>query len=185
VDAVQKVIAMSKAVTIRALGVAETQDYRAIRLAALRHAPEAFGSVHDIEALKSTAQHSERLISSVVFGAYDGNSIVGMIGLKQEDGPKDRHKAFMWGFYVDPVYRNDGVGAAMLAALLATARDLVEQVTLAVVRDSTAAIALYERFGFTRYGIEPRALKTDAGYADEVLMVRFLMEENQSPVAHE
>ncbi|MCL6470330.1 MAG: GNAT family N-acetyltransferase, partial [Ralstonia sp.] len=37
-----------------------------------------------------------------------------------------------------------------------------------------AALALYERCGFETYGVEPRALKSTTGYADEVLMVRFL-----------
>ncbi len=49
----------------------------------------------------------------------------------------------------------------------------MEQVTLTAVQGS-AAIPLYERFGFTRYGLEPRALKSPAGYADAVLMVLFL-----------
>lgn len=47
---------------------------------------------------------------------------------------------------------------------------MVEQLTLAVVRQNHAAIALYQQAGFVTYGIEPRALKTEAGYADEVLM---------------
>jgi hypothetical protein len=33
---------------------------------------------------------------------------------------------------------------------------------------------LYAQCGFTAYGVEPRALKSAQGYADEVLMVRFL-----------
>ena len=43
-----------------------------------------------------------------------------------------------------------------------------------MVENQVAAIALYERFGFRRYGVEPRALKSAAGYANEVLMVLFL-----------
>jgi ribosomal protein S18 acetylase RimI-like enzyme len=42
------------------------------------------------------------------------------------------------------------------------------------VRENESAQSLYERFGFTAYGIEPNALKTPSGYSDEILMVKFL-----------
>lgn len=44
---------------------------------------------------------------------------------------------------------------------------------LSVVAENTAAIALYECFGFVPYGVEPRALKTQDGCSDEVLMILF------------
>jgi ribosomal protein S18 acetylase RimI-like enzyme len=165
---------MRKPVVVRRLGIADAEDYRAIRLSALKTAPEAFGSVHALEAPRPIEMHAERLTSSLVLGAYDNETIVGMIGFKQEGGPKDAHKGFLWGFYVEPESRKQGVGAALVAAVLQAARAVVEQVTLTVVEENSAAIALYERFGFMRYGLEPRALKTEAGYSNEVLMVLFL-----------
>jgi len=152
----------------------DAHDYRSIRLEALLDAPEAFGSVHAVEVDRPLAHFAERLISSVVFAAYVGTQIVGMIGLKQEEGPKDFHKAFVWGFYVRPECRKHGVGRALIAALVDAANDIVEQLTLTVVRQNTSAIALYEACGFVTYGIEPRSLKEAAGYSDEVMMVRFL-----------
>jgi ribosomal protein S18 acetylase RimI-like enzyme len=140
----------------------------------LKTAPDAFGSVHAIEASKTIEQHAERLTASLVFGAYDSERIVGMVGLKSEEGPRNSHKGFMWGFYVEPEFRKHGIGSALMSALLSAARSVVEQVTLSVTAENATAIALYERFGFRRYGIEPRALKTPAGYSDEILMVLFL-----------
>jgi ribosomal protein S18 acetylase RimI-like enzyme len=156
------------------MGLPDVKDYRTIRLSALKTAPEAFGSVHATEASKPIEWYAERLTSSLVFGAYDDEQIVGMVGLKPENGPKDAHKAFMWGFYVEPECRKNGIGSALISALLKAAHGIVEQVTLAVVTQNAAAIALYEHFGFKKYGVEPRALKTPAGYSDEVLMVLFL-----------
>jgi hypothetical protein len=63
------------------------------------------------------------------------------------------------------------VGFRRAARTTAAARDLVEQVMLSVVEANETAIAMYERFGFHRYGTEPRALKSAAGYANQVLMV--------------
>jgi ribosomal protein S18 acetylase RimI-like enzyme len=162
--------------TIRRLDPSDAEDYRAIRLKALQTAPEAFGSVYAAEAARPTADFAERLASSAVFGAYRDGRIVGMAGFKQETGPRDSHKGFVWGFFVEPEARGQGVGAALMNALIAHARDIVEQLTLAVVSSNAGAIALYESFGFRSYGVEPRALKSPDGYADEVLMVRFLAE---------
>jgi ribosomal protein S18 acetylase RimI-like enzyme len=62
----------------------------------------------------------------------------------------------------------------LLNALLAHASGLVDQVRLGVVDSNLAAIRFYEKQGFEVYGREVPALKTAEGYADEVLMVRFL-----------
>ena len=77
------------------------------------------------------------------------------------------------GPYVQPGLRRQGVAAALLEAPLRCAGELVEQLTLSVVKDNTAALTQYRKLGFEVYGIEPRPLKSSAGYADEVLMVRF------------
>lgn len=165
---------MTPSVIIRRLDPADAEDYRAIRLKALLTAPEAFGSVHAVEAARPPADFAERLASSAVFGAYRDGRIVGMAGFKRETGPRDSHKAFVWGFFVEAEARGQGVGAALMDALIAHAENVVEQLILAVVSSNAGAVALYESFGFRSYGVEPRALKGPDGYADEVLMVRFL-----------
>ena len=62
----------------------------------------------------------------------------------------------------------------MLDALIQHAFGIVEQLRLGVVDTNEAAIRLYQKHGFEIYGTEMRALKTEAGYSNEVLMVRFL-----------
>jgi ribosomal protein S18 acetylase RimI-like enzyme len=160
-------------VEIRRLGPTDADDYRSIRLAALRGDPGAFGSTYEAEVQRPADHFVQRLTSSVVFGAYVDGVIVGMAGYKREEGVRDRHKAFVWGTYVQPRRRRQGVAAALLEAVLRCADGEVEQLTLTVVKDNPEALALYRRLGFEVYGIEPRALKSPAGYADEVLMVRF------------
>jgi ribosomal protein S18 acetylase RimI-like enzyme len=165
-------------ITIRRLGAADAADYRSIRLAALKGAPEAFGSTYEAEAARPLAHFIERVTTCPVFGAYQGphghNVIVGMVGYKREEGLRDRHKAFVWGTYVEPAARRRGVARALMEALLQDARREVEQLTLSVVHDNEAARTLYRTLGFEAYGVEPRALKSAAGYADELLMVCFL-----------
>jgi ribosomal protein S18 acetylase RimI-like enzyme len=161
-------------VSVRRLGLPDVQDYRAIRLSALDMEASSFSSTYAAEAAMPIEGHAERLGSSIVFGAYDADRIVGMIGFRREARVRNAHKGFVWGFFVAPSYRQLGVGAALMAALIDAARSCVEQVLLSVVAGNAAATAFYERFGFQRYGVEPRALRSDDGYADEALMVLFL-----------
>lgn len=161
---------MTDSFRIARLRPSDAEAFRTIRLAALKTTPEAFGSTYEIEAARPVSAFADGLSASVVFGAFVDQRIVGMAGLKQEAGPKVSHKAVIWGFYVEPDWQGRGAGSALLAALIEMARDVVEQLTLTVVEGNDAAIALYTKFGFAAYGVEPRALKTSAGYINEVLM---------------
>jgi len=159
---------------IRRLASDEALTYRQIRLAGLKESPSAFGSTHAVEAERPLEAFVERLSTSVVFAAEVAGEVLGMAGFKRETGAKDRHKGFVWGMYVDPVARGHGVGAALLKAVIDHAETEFEHLTLAVTKGNAPAIALYERFGFVTYGVEPRALKGPDGYDDEVLMALFL-----------
>jgi ribosomal protein S18 acetylase RimI-like enzyme len=160
---------------IRRLGSADAGDYRAIRLAALQGDAAAFGSTYAAEAGRGLSEFAQRLETSSVYGAYADGRIIGIAGFKPYEGARERHKAFVWGTYVRPDERRRGAAHALMEAVLEGARGAVEQLTLAVVSENAAAVALYRGLGFQVYGTEPRALKGDDGYADEILMVRFLL----------
>ena len=162
---------------IRLLQPADAEDYRTIRLAALQTAPDAFGSLHAVEATRPMSAFTERLQNTMVFAAYRDGRIVGMAGFARESGLKDRHKGFIWGMFVQPEVQGQGVGKALLQALLSAAAEVVEQVKLTVVADNAAAIALYRKLGFETYGLEQRALKTANRYFDEMLMVNIFHQQ--------
>jgi ribosomal protein S18 acetylase RimI-like enzyme len=160
---------------IHNLTPADAADFRAIRLAALMHAPDAFGSTYEAEADRPMSAWAERLAAPGAFGAYVDGRLVGMARFVQDAGSdKERHKGSVYGMYVAPQAWGQGIGSALLEALLAHAAGVVEQIRLGVVATNASAIRLYERHGFEIYGKEMHSLKTAAGYADEVLMVRFL-----------
>lgn len=63
-----------------------------------------------------------------------------------------------------------GVGKRLLSEILAHSRTSCEEVSLTVVAGNEAARHLYAAAGLMEYGCEPRAIKIDAEYFDELLM---------------
>lgn len=94
----------------------------------------------------------------------------------REPRPSTRHKATLWGLYVDPNHRRQGVGKELLTELLRHAESMpgLEQIRLVVTADNAAAIALFERFGFRAYGMEERARLVNGTYYDQIYVCRFL-----------
>lgn len=166
--------------SIRRLGPDDLVDYRHIRLTALVTSPEAFSSTYDAEAARPDVEHIERLVTSSVFGAYVDGRIVGMLGCRCQSSARETHKAFLWGFYVEPSHRRSGLAGLLVEASLTTVPAGVEQILLTVVATNRPAISLYERIGFKTYGTEPRSLKSSGIYSDEHLMVLFLS-DRRSP----
>jgi len=95
-----------------------------------------------------------------------------MAGIDRFANAKERHKAQLFGMYVDARARSGGVGRALLAAAVTHALDWpgIERITLTVTDGNDGAVRLYERAGFRRYAVEPRAIKIDARYYDKLHM---------------
>lgn len=106
-------------------------------------------------------------------GAFEEESLVGMVGFFRENGLKGQHKGYIISMYTAPEQRGRGVGKALVAEAIVQARAIpgIEQLHLAVVTTNTAARQLYQSLGFEVYGLEPRALKQGEQYWDEELMV--------------
>jgi len=81
---------------------------------------------------------------------------------------------------VTPDQRRKGLGRMILSLALDCARIRgAEQFFLEVAADNTAAIALYQRAGFTRSGLRPRYYRSPDGHRiDALLMVLPLRASN-------
>jgi len=161
-------------IAIKILQADDVEQYREVRLDALSRSSEAFGATYEEEAerdIEATRSRLQSLPHQFVLGAYDQEQLIGVVGFKQEQGFKFRHKGFIWGMYVKPEYRSQGVGRQLLheAIRLAGLIEGLEQINLSVVTSNNAK-ALYESFGFTSYGLERKAMKQNGTYYDEELM---------------
>lgn len=169
---------------IRKLRKADAEAFWNIRLRALRDSPESFGASYEEileRGIAGVAQGLRKRHSTpddVTFGAFEGTTLVGIAGFRQEEEAKKRHKGVIWGMYVPQELRGKGIGKALLQAAIAYAKTLpgLEQINLSVVLTSKEARHLFISLGFETYGLERRALKLQDRYFDQELMVLRLTE---------
>lgn len=128
---------------------------RVLRLAALRDAPDAFGSTYAEEAARPEAVWRERFLSAVssdqhclLFAAPEGRPC-GVVWCKQTT----QAYADLYQMWVAPEARGQGYGRQLLHAAADWARAQgVRQMRLSVSGGNHAARALYHAFGFRPSG---------------------------------
>ena len=129
-----------------------------------------------LEAMRNGLAGSESSALNFEVGAFAGEKLVGEFGVAQvRPHLKYRHRAGM-GISVLKDYWGCGLGSYLMQlAIDQTRANGFEQLELGVFSDNTRAIHLYEKVGFERYGIQPRAFKLkDGTYRDEIIMVKML-----------
>ena len=167
--------------TIRELRDADAESYVVFRRQGLLEAPLAFGASPEDDLAASPEAVRERLRQGpewVILGAFQ-DGLVGVVGLMCDRRVKASHKAHVWGMYVAPSHRGQGVGAGLLQAALRHARTLpgVSSVHLAVTSAAAPAQRVYERAGFEVWGTEPDALRHDGRAVVEYHMALLLGKE--------
>lgn len=157
--------------SMRRLRAPDAQAYHLVRLEGFTRHPREFRVAPEDEQALQPATVARRLEGSFVAGAWQGDELVGIAGITRFEGAKLCHRALLWGMYVRPAARGGGIGDALMRFLVAEARAQgIEQVILTVAAENPGARRLYERWGFSVYGTEPRAIKLADGYMDELLM---------------
>ena len=151
-----------------------------LRLQALESAPEAFGESAEEHRQTSLEAFSDRLRNdgdeNFVIGAFAGPELVGMVGFYRELRLKRRHTGGIWGMFVAPSCRGQGVGAALLQEALTRAKAIpgLRSIHLSVTASQPAARRLYESAGFRSYGTKAEALMVGDRYIDEEhMLLRF------------
>lgn len=161
---------------IRKLCPEDTTALVALRREALDNDPLAFGaSPADDKGLSIVFVRSALadVDEQAVFGHFDAPKLTGMVGVIRASAAKRRHRALVWGMYVAPHVRTQGIGRRLLDAVIEHARTWpqVEQLHLSVSDSAVAARRLYETAGFRSWGRERRALQWAGRVVDEFHLV--------------
>lgn len=170
---------MNTTITIRTLVEADTQACVNIRREMLADAPWAFSaSVEtDVGVDPDAVRARLRNPAHATVGAFDqAGSLLGVAGLRREERAKMAHRAGVWGVYVTPAARGQGLARRILEHAIEIARSWpgVVCVGLSCSEKSIAARKTYESLGFVVWGREPAALQIDASFHDEFHLILFL-----------
>jgi len=168
---------------IRPLQASDADAYRALRLFALEESPASFGASRE-EISVVASEEIERQLEEAskeggILGAFEDRELIGLACLSRCEGLKERHKAWIWGVFVQPERRRQGVGSALLGQLLqkAAVMEGLLLVKLTLEASNRPARALYHQFGFERFGTEPLALNINGNLYDEDYMFLWLGKE--------
>lgn len=164
--------------------------YARLRLRMLVDAPWAFGASPEGDKGLDVA-HLERSLAGEDYAIFaidapaptgarpdaagetrEEPELIAAGGIMRARSPKFAHRASIWGMFVEPDYRGNGLGRTVMRAAIecASAWPGVDYIDLAVSERADAARRLYESLGFVAWGREPEATEVDGRRYDETHM---------------
>lgn len=174
------IVLLYRMVTVRLLDPNDAEQFKALRLHAVENSPTSIWPTRDEEMARSIEEIAARIRSAptqAVFGAFDGEVMVGITGVRREPLCQVNHKATIWGVFVNPSYRGRGIAQMLLSAATIHATELWDtiQLMLCVNAENLPAKRLYASHGFQTFGLEPRAMKVGDCFYDEEHMCKQLV----------
>jgi L-amino acid N-acyltransferase YncA len=172
---------------LRPLLATDAEAYQVLRLRSLQEHPEAFALALEDQQQTSLETVARRLeqpsTERYILGAFEGETLIGILSFRRWDGLKIRHRASVGGMYVPPESRGRGVGKAPLDEAIERARAItgVEDLILAMTVGNDRARSLYLQAGFTPVAIDPRYIKVGEQYFDIEWMQLRLTRERCDP----
>ncbi len=159
---------------IRCITVSDLKAYRALRLLALQESAENFGDDYESASQRPVSDWENLIENGHIQGFFVQDKLIAIAGYFKAERGKEMHKARIWGVYVHPDHRSQGIGRQVMDAVLTSIPKDTENILVHVSVDNEPAVKLYQMLGFEEFGREPKARKLGNRYVDEYSMVKFL-----------
>ncbi len=161
-------------IAIKKLDAERWKDCRDLRLEALKGNPTAFGSSFEEESTFAEAEWRKRIKNAIFALSHD--KPIGMIVYIFSSRVKTKHIANIFGVYVKINFRGQGVGRKLIESALSEIQKnkLIHKIKLTVNPEQTAAVRLYEQYGFKIVGKLEKELKVGNSFFDELIMEKLL-----------
>lgn len=151
-------------------------QFYSLRLESLGACPEEFAT--DADAWKGASRetinrlliNSEERKDTPILGARKDDVLIGLIGVNRDLRPSIKHKSTLWGWYVTPAHRRQGVGQALLGEMIKAQEPEIRLIRAVVTVTSKSALSLLEKQGFKVYGQEPEAKQVGDKFYDQVYL---------------
>lgn len=168
--------------TIQPLADDQVTQYKALRLQALQLHPDAFlekpeaFDMKSIETITSLMQTARENGGVTLIAKNTNGEFVGTASLAIGSPEKLAHRGLVWGVYVTPESRGNGLARKLMEAIIEIAKKnpAIKNLRLAVVCSNKGAVDLYTSLGFSVYGTDRDALNVNGSYLDEYLMSKKL-----------
>ena len=147
-------------IAFRTLTPEDAAAFLEIRLGSILTDPEAYIMSRTEEEKETVASIVTRICSDIVppekfvIGAFATTKLIGISAFYQEKWENLRHKGELWGVYVDPQYRQQGIARSLVTQTIEMARLIpgLEQIKLEV--SGAMQKRFYESLGFSAWGTE-------------------------------
>jgi len=165
-------------IVIAQLPVKDWQKFKEIRLEALKTNPTAFSNTYeDIakypdEKWQKQMKQSEKKDENYFLFAFDGDKVIGMNGAYWTNKPVTKHIAEVFGVFVNPAYRGQGIGKRLMDEIITEIKKnpQFKKIKLGVNAENIQALKLYLSCGLKVVGRLEKELKFGDKYCDELLL---------------
>lgn len=157
------------------------EEYRDLRLEALKNAPTAFEASPEEYTDKKDDYWYKKLKNyqrqeEIILFAEDNGQLIGIVGVDFNSQIKRKHAVTIVGTYVKPKYQGQGIASMLVEAILKEIghKPGVVKIDLDVNTENPAGIKLYEKFGFKIVGTYQKELYVNGKYYDYFEMEKLL-----------
>lgn len=173
-------------ITVRPLGEEDWQDYRAVRLEALRESPEAFVATASEEEAFDEARWRARMKRSTRLVAEQQGSAVGVVSVGTADHDTDVEAGEIFGLWVKPDLRGSGIATRLVKDSAAVARNRGQShLYYWVGTENGRAVAFASGMGFRPTDERrPMGVKSDEDGDEEIAMVLPLGADRAAPIGN-